>query len=314
MGLIANVALTNTFDTWRTRTNQTATRINQFAINESSLYANTVTANVAFMSKRAAVFGTTIRYGGITLANTVTGTGSLVLSVAPTFTGHPTIEGVTPTGATGTGKLVFSDSPLFTGTLRYGGVTLANTVTGTGSLVLSASPTFTGTVSGISATMVGLGNVTNESKATMFASPTFSGTVTGVSATMVGLGNVTNESKATMFASPTFTGTMTDQTITLSQTLTDGVTISWNTDLGRIATVTLGGNRTMAAPTNLKAGTYILYVIQDATGSRTLTWNSVFKWTAAVAPVLTTTAARRDIMTFVSDGTNLYGSYLPDVR
>jgi len=283
MGLIANVALTNTFDTWRTRTNQTATRINQFAINESSLYANTVTANVAFMSKRAAVFGTTIRYGGITLANTVTGTGSLVLSASPTFTGHPTIEGVTPTGATGTGKLVFSDSPLFTGTLRYGGVTLANTVTGTGSLVLSASPTFTGTV-------------------------------TGVSATMVGLGNVTNESKATMFTSPTFTGTMTDQTITLSQTLTDGVTINWNTDLGRIATVTLGGNRTMAAPTNLKAGTYILYVIQDATGSRTLTWNSVFKWTAAVAPVLTTTAARRDIMTFVSDGTNLYGSYLPDVR
>ena len=38
------------------------------------------------------------------------------------------------------------------------------------------SPTFTGTVSGITATMVGLGNVTNESKATMFASPTFTGT------------------------------------------------------------------------------------------------------------------------------------------
>ena len=39
-----------------------------------------------------------------------------------------------------------------------------------------ANPTFTGTVSGITATMVGLGNVTNESKATMFASPTFTGT------------------------------------------------------------------------------------------------------------------------------------------
>jgi len=35
-----------------------------------------------------------------------------------------------------------------------------------------ASPTFTGTVSGITATMVGLGNVTNESKATMFTSAT----------------------------------------------------------------------------------------------------------------------------------------------
>ena len=41
-----------------------------------------------------------------------------------------------------------------------------------------ASPTFTGTVSGISATMVGLGNVTNESKTTMFNAPTFISTVT----------------------------------------------------------------------------------------------------------------------------------------
>ena len=100
----------------------------------------------------------------------------------------------------------------------------------------------------------------------------------------------------------------------LSQTLTDGATITWNTALGQIATVTLGGNRTMAAPTNLKVGTYILRVYQDATGSRSLTWNGVFKWTAAVAPVLTTTGSRLDVVSFYSDGTNLYGSYLPDMR
>ena len=84
-----------------------------------------------------------------------------------------------------------------------------------------ASPTFTGTVGGVTATHVGLGNVTNESKATMFSSPTFTGTVAGVSATHVGLGNVTNTSDANKpvstaqqtalnlkanLASPTFTG------------------------------------------------------------------------------------------------------------
>jgi len=43
------------------------------------------------------------------------------------------------------------------------------------------NPTFTGTVSGITATMVGLGNVTNESKTTMFTSPTLgSPTFTGM--------------------------------------------------------------------------------------------------------------------------------------
>jgi hypothetical protein len=36
-----------------------------------------------------------------------------------------------------------------------------------------------------------------------------------------------------------------------SQTLTDGATVSWNTALGAFGIVTLGGSRTMAAPTNL---------------------------------------------------------------
>ena len=65
----------------------------------------------------------------------------------------------------------------------------------------------TNQVSSLNAASVGLGNVTNESKATMFTNPTFTGTVSGVTAAHVGLGNVTNESKATMFTNPTFTGT-----------------------------------------------------------------------------------------------------------
>ena len=73
--------------------------------------------------------------------------------------------------------------------------------------------------------------------------------------------------------------------------------------------------RTMGAPTNLKVGTYILHVVQDSGGSKTITtWNSVFKWPAGVAPTLTTTANARDLFSFVSDGTNLYGSFLPDVK
>ena len=100
----------------------------------------------------------------------------------------------------------------------------------------------------------------------------------------------------------------------LNQTLTDAATINWDTSLGQVAYVTLGGNRTMAAPSNLKVGTYILHVIQDGSGGRTLSWNSVFKWTAGIAPVLTSPANRRDVFSFISDGTNLYGSYLPDVR
>jgi hypothetical protein len=114
------------------------------------------------------------------------------------------------------------------------------------------------------------------------------------------------------------TETLTNKTHTnpahTDQTLTDQATVDWDMSLGGIATLTLGGNRTMAAPTNLKKGTYILHVIQDGTGSRTITWNAVFKWTTGTAPTLTTTGGRRDLFSFVCDGTNLYGSYALDVR
>jgi len=94
----------------------------------------------------------------------------------------------------------------------------------------------------------------------------------------------------------------------VSTTLTDGATINWALKYMDVAKVTLGGNRTMAAPTNIVAGgIYRLYVIQDGTGTRTITWNSVFKWPAGVAPTLTTTAAAVDMFLFCSyDGTNLY--------
>ena len=99
-----------------------------------------------------------------------------------------------------------------------------------------------------------------------------------------------------------------------NQTLTDGATISWNLASGSIANVTLAGNRTLANPTNLNVGTSLLTVIQDGTGSRTLAYDTVYKWPAGTAPVLTTAAGSKDIISFFCDGTNMYGSFLPDVR
>jgi hypothetical protein len=74
---------------------------------------------------------------------------------------------------------------------------------------------------------LGLGNVTNESKATMFNNPTFTGTVSGVTAAHVGLGSVTNESKATMFVSPAFTGIPTAPTATAGTNTTQLATTQY---------------------------------------------------------------------------------------
>lgn len=92
-------------------------------------------------------------------------------------------------------------------------------------------------------------------------------------------------------------------------TLADATNIVWDINQGVMATLTLGGNRIFNNPSNLKPGTYILFLKQDATGSRTITsWGSAFKWVGAVVPTLSTTANSTDILSFVCDGTYLYGS------
>ena len=104
-------------------------------------------------------------------------------------------------------------------------------------------------------------------------------------------------------------GVPSDNTVTAAKlsyaeaTLTDGATIDWNAQSAPVAKVTLGGNRTLNAPTNGVAGQFIsLLVIQDGTGSRTLTWNAVYEFTADTAPTLTTTANYGDLFTFRYNG------------
>jgi len=94
-------------------------------------------------------------------------------------------------------------------------------------------------------------------------------------------------------------------------TLTDAATISWDLDENQVAEVTLGANRTLGAPTNMKdGGTYILRIKQDATGTRTLTFNAAYKFPEGIAPVLSSGANDIDIMSCMSDGTNMYCSVL----
>ena len=86
-------------------------------------------------------------------------------------------------------------------------------------------------------------------------------------------------------------------------TLTDQATVAWDASTQDVCKLTLGGNRTLAAPTNNTTGQFIsILVIQDGTGSRTLTWNAVFEFAADTAPTLTTTASKGDVFVFRYNG------------
>ena len=116
---------------------------------------------------------------------------------------------------------------------------------------------------------------------------TFSGalTVTGVS---------------TLTGSATFSG----GALLSEGTLTDQATVTWDIAAEPVAKVTLGANRTLAAPSNpMGNGQFIsLLIIQDGTGSRTLTWNAVYEFKDDTAPTLTTTASKGDVFVFRYNG------------
>lgn len=84
-------------------------------------------------------------------------------------------------------------------------------------------------------------------------------------------------------------------------TLTDAATIAVDFNTLVNAQVTLGGNRTLGNPTNAsgavgRCGT--IYITQDATGSRTLSYSSNWKFAGGTAPTLTTTGGAVDALSY----------------
>ena len=83
--------------------------------------------------------------------------------------------------------------------------------------------------------------------------------------------------------------------------LTDGATITPDFSASCNFSVTLGGNRTLANPTNMVAGqSGSLFISQDATGSRTLAYGSYWDFAnGGVAPTLSTAANAVDRIDYI---------------
>ncbi len=80
-------------------------------------------------------------------------------------------------------------------------------------------------------------------------------------------------------------------------TLTDAATIAVDLSTFINAVVTLGGNRAMGNPTNEKVGqSGVIRIVQDGTGTRTLSYGTDWEFAGGTAPVLTTTAAAQDLL------------------
>lgn len=115
---------------------------------------------------------------------------------------------------------------------------------------------------------------------------------------------VTVDNLATTSALTSYGAKDTAQTWTKGQrgeitALTDGATITADFSDSNHFSVTLGGNRTLANPTNLTAGqSGCIWITQDGTGSRTLAYGSQWDFTGGTAPTLTTTANAVDCLVY----------------
>jgi hypothetical protein len=84
-------------------------------------------------------------------------------------------------------------------------------------------------------------------------------------------------------------------------TLTDATSITSDFAKGNNFLVTLGGNRTLAAPSNAVAGqSGSIYVIQDGTGSRTLAYNAAWQFVSATVPTLSTGTGDVDMLVYMT--------------
>lgn len=312
-GTSANVSIewNETSDKW-TFSNDGSTYLQIASNNDVTANAATAYSNaIAYSGNAAQAYANAIAYSGnaaLAYAN------AIAYSANASNLGNGTVPSARISGSytsiTGVGTITTGTWQGTSISTSYTDAKVSSITTGNG---LTGGPiTSSGTISVLANTGI-VANATG-----VYVNSTYIATLTANNAS--NLGGVAAASYAQL-ASPSFTGTVTvtgtvdtasanvkHQTISFN-----GAGMTWDTSLGQVATVTLTGNAQLDA-SNLKVGNYILHVIQDATGSRNLTYTSKFKWTAGVAPICSSAPASRDVFSFTSDGTNMYGAMIPDVR
>jgi hypothetical protein len=125
------------------------------------------------------------------------------------------------------------------------------------------------------------------------------------------LGTTTGSGSIVLATSPTINNpTVTNyiESVVAIGTVTSSNTIALTNGTVQTATLTASTACTFTMPANVAGKSFVLLLKQAAsTGNGTATFTGV-KFGTAGAPTITATAGKMDILTFIADGTNWYGS------
>jgi len=98
--------------------------------------------------------------------------------------------------------------------------------------------------------------------------------------------------------------------------LSDASTVTPDFASANNFSLTIGGARTLANPSNQTAGqSGAIVITQDGTGSRTLAYGSNYKFAGGTAPTLTTTASAVDVLVYyVESASRITATLINDVK
>ena len=278
--LIAQASGTDTSSPWST----TVQNLFDDALTNGTYTDGHISDNLTYgtaTGNRTVSTSATITTG--TIPNLTSSTANITLGTIPTLTtGTTTSTAANITNGT-VQTLTASTATITSGT--YSG--LINSSTGTYSGAINST---LGTIATLNSTTGTIGNFTTTLTGDLTIS-TGSATV----GTRVAVVNTAQQySRAHNFAATALT-------------ITSG-TVPWNLAENQVATLNVTTNSTMNTPTNFQAGaTYVMLVTQGTGGSNTLSFSTAYKFPGGTVPVLSTGSAQVDVVSFVSNGTVLFG-------
>ena len=263
--------------------------------------------------------------GTITLAGTLAiangGTGATTDSAARTALGLGTMavqaaSSVAITGGsingTSLGATTAGSAKVTTLDIASG-LTLA-TLAGTSGQVLTSAgagavPTWTsvGTVTSVAGTGT-VNGLTLTGTVTSSGSLTLGGTLSLVSPPAIGSTTPNTGAFTTLTSSTSFVPTAYTETIVASGTVGASATLAITAGTILTATLTSATACTFTMPTATAGKSFTLLLKQPASGTATTATFTGVKWGSIGAPTITATVGKLDILAFIADGTNWYGT------